>query len=131
MTQIILTIIGSTAVFGFIQFLINRHDLKKAGLSEIGNRLNSLDEKIDKYEAQQARREILRFNDELYMGKMHTKEHFDNVLDDCTLYNQYCDDHPKFKNKRTEHAQSRIEEVYDKCNKHHLFLDGNDEEDKL
>ena len=116
-------------MFSFIQFLISRHDLKKAGLSEINNRLDVLDAKIDRNEAQRARTQILRFNDELYMGKMHTKEHFDEILAACDSYNKYCDTHPDFENMRTVKAQERISEIYDKCAKNHLFLDGNDKED--
>ena len=131
-------VLGAEAVWKFGEFLITRKDKKKdnndtinSRFDKLENRLDEIDEKIDKNEAQRARTQILRFNDELYMGKIHTKEHFDEILAACDSYNKYCDTHPDFENMRTVKAQERISEVYDKCSKNHLFLDNNDEEDKL
>ena len=99
-------------------------------LTSIQTDVKNLEDKVDKNEAQRARTQILRFNDELYMGKMHTKEHFDEILAACDSYNKYCDTHPDFENMRTGLAQKRIQEVYKKCSKNHLFLDDTGKEDK-
>lgn len=134
-SETILTILGIILACGgfwtFVQFLITRRDKSKdkndtisSRFDKLENRLDEIDEKIDKNEAQRARTQILRFADEVYQKQKHTKEHFDEILSACKLYNTYCDNHPEFENMRTVHAQKRIEEVYDQCNKDHLFLDG-------
>lgn len=46
--QILLAFLGSSAVFTFITFLINRHDSKKANLNEIKKSINTLNDKFDK-----------------------------------------------------------------------------------
>lgn len=73
-------------------------------------------------EAKSARVRILQFGDELYQGKNHSKEHFDNILDDITDYDAYCRDHPNFKNERTKMTEKIILEQYHKCTQEHSFL---------
>ena len=63
---------------------------------------------------------ILRFNDELLMsGKdeapRHSKESFDQTLDDITFYEAYCEDHKHFKNDRANMAIKNIRRCYEKC----------------
>lgn len=60
----------------------------------------------------QCRLRILRFNDEILQGIRHTKEHFDEILEDITLYEQYCRDHPDYKNNKAVMAIHNIERVY-------------------
>lgn len=92
-------------------------------------RMDKLDAKIDKVAAdmdEQAalnyRTRILRFGDELLRGVDHTKEHFDQTLNDVTLYEQYCMAHPTFKNNMTVLTTLRIKEVYKKCMEQNSFL---------
>lgn len=69
-----------------------------------------------------ARIRILRCSDEVYRGDRHSKEYFDNVLDDITTYTEYCRSHPDFKNEKAVLAINRIEEVYERCLEEHGFL---------
>ena len=73
-------------------------------------------------EAKSARVRILRFGDELYQGKRHSKEHFDNILADIDEYDTYCREHPNFKNERTKMTETIILEQYRKCTQEHSFL---------
>ena len=82
------------------------------------------DSKEDK--AERSRTQILRFADEIYQGVRHSKEHFDEINECITFYNQYCEEHPLFKNNRTFQAQKRIDTVYQHCMETHSFLDQND-----
>lgn len=77
---------------------------------------------FEESEAKSARVRILRFGDELYQGRRHSKEHFDNILNDITDYDTYCRDHPNFKNERTKLAEKIILEQYRKCLQEHSFL---------
>lgn len=131
---IILGVIASGGVWTLIQYLIQRKDTIKEDIKAIKEdqtairaEVKAVYETIDRNEAQRARTQILRFGDELYMGKLHTKEHFDEILAACDSYNKFCDTHPDFENMRTVKAQKRISDVYDKCNREQSFLDSKEE----
>jgi hypothetical protein len=70
----------------------------------------------------QARQRILRFNDEILFEKRHSKEHFDEILDDITLYERYCREHKEYENNKAVLAISTIKEVYQDCMDTHDFL---------
>lgn len=95
----------------------------RADIDEVRGDVNSIKEEIKEDRAIGARTQILRFNDEIYQGQKHTKEHFDQILEACNKYNQYCETHPKFENKQTVAAQQMINEIYMECLKKHSFLD--------
>lgn len=65
---------------------------------------------------------ILRFNDEILHDEKHTKEHFDQLLEDITQYERYCDEHPEFPNNKAVCAINNIRSVYQKCCEEGTFL---------
>ena len=131
------TVVGSGVVTAVVQYRLSkkikkeeREDLKeqkldeiKEDMAELFRRTEEIDDKIDCNEAKRARTQILRFADEIYVGTLHTREHFEDILETCDEYNAYCRDHPTFKNMRTENAQKKIVEIFNKCEKEHSFLD--------
>lgn len=76
----------------------------------------------DEFEARTARRNILHFGDDVRRKVKHSKEHFDDVLQDITDYEQYCRDHPEFKNQITVSTIELIKRAYDKCLEENDFL---------
>lgn len=94
----------------------------KYDLSELKQKLCDLKEDVKENEAIRCRQAILRFGDEVLTEKKHTKEHFDEILDTVTKYENYCDTHPNFKNNKTQMTVERIEEVYKECLKNGDFL---------
>lgn len=62
--------------------------------------------------AKQARQRILRFYDEICEGREHSESHFEDILDDIDFYEEYCNDHPKFKNNRGKAAMDTIKDTY-------------------
>ena len=118
-TTIIVAIISSGAVFGFlqfiIQFLVTRADMKQS----IGTRIDNLSERIDRnqeafdeYRAVQARVHILRFADELRNGADHSLDYYRQTLLDASLYEHYTATHPNFSNGITELSIELIEKRY-------------------
>lgn len=69
-----------------------------------------------------ARQRILRFNDELLFRTTHSKEHYDDVLEDINRYEQYCHDHPDFINNKAHRAIDNIRKEYDTHLQNHDFL---------
>lgn len=84
--------------------------------------LKNMKDAQEERNAKSARTKILEFGDELYHDIKHSKESFDDILDIITEYEQYCKDHPEFKNKRTERTVKHIEKIYDQCREEHTFL---------
>ena len=83
------------------------------------DKIEKIETKVDKLEksrgeenAENRRVRILRFSDELQHGVRHSQEHFDQILLDITVYNQYCADHKDFLNDRTVIATERIKSSY-------------------
>lgn len=69
-----------------------------------------------------ARQRILRFNDEILFEKRHSKEHFDEILEDIDIYEEYCRTHEDYENNKAVLAIATIREVYKDCLKTHDFL---------
>ena len=71
--------------------------------------------------AKAARARVLRFGDELLHDVHHSKEHFDDILQDITEYKKYCDEHPEFENDRMQITAQTIKDTYKLCFKEHRF----------
>lgn len=110
---------------------INREAMQQADSfsKSINNRMDNLSQKVEDLEKAEelervrfARQRILRFNDEILCGQRHSKEHFDEILDDITLYEHYCNDHEDYENNKAVLAIKTIKRVYDQCMVTHDFL---------
>ena len=159
---ILLSIVGSSAVFGFIQFMITRKDNKnekldklskdigevKSKLSndigEVKSSVKELSDTVDKKLSdlseemkasdEQLRQEnmrtvadtrrvrILRGSDEIKLKMRHSEEWFDQMNEDITEYEKYCESHPGYKNNKAVHAISNINSVYAKALDENDFL---------
>lgn len=115
--EIILAIIGSGALFSFIQYLIALFFSRKDKSKEIEKKIDSLADKVDRNQAVLARTHILRFSDELKNGIEHSAEYFRQQLDDCDTYDAFCRSHPDFKNSYTEIANKHIKETFERLTK--------------
>lgn len=96
---------------------------------ELSDKIDALAKKVDLLEAKEDQRDavnkrvrILRFEDELQREQRHTKDSFDQVMSDITDYNQYCSDHPKFRNDQTVQTVEHIRKVYADRLERHDFL---------
>ena len=142
MTSVQLTaiLLAAIAAPGFWEFLKNVFDRitqrKKVTIEEIGTKLDEQSKQIDSLEeafnqknkedaekeAKAARRRILRADDEIRMGMKHSKDFFDDVLRDIDAYEEFCDEHPHFKNRCAESAIKNVAETYETCKAQNSFL---------
>ncbi len=83
--------------------------------------VRNLKDRSEEHEAKSCRIRILRFGDEILHGVHHSKEHFDQILLDITEYENYCKDHPRFKNNMTTITTSVIMSTYQECWKENKF----------
>lgn len=122
--ELLLAIIGSNAILGFaqfiIQFLVTRHDMKQ----NFGMKLDKLDAKVDRNNAILARTHILRFADDLRNGIRHSEEYFRQQMLDCDTYDSYCRSHPDFSNGLTIVASKYIREEFEK-----MYMKGENQND--
>lgn len=88
----------------------------------IKNEVNALKKDEELERVRMARKRILRFNDEILFGKRHSKEHFDEILSDIDVYEDYCRTHEDYENNKAVLAIATIREVYKDCLKTHDFL---------
>lgn len=87
----------------------------------------TLDEHLqqhDKSQAESNRERILRFADEIYDGKKHSKESYDDIIDIMRDYDKYCEEHKDFLNGRTHAASEIIDSTYKKLFSEHKFVEG-------
>lgn len=99
---------------------LEKLDKLESKVAELEKRDNQQDEEREKERALSARRRILRFADECRRQVKHSEEYFNNILEDISMYKDYCDTHPMFENEKAIIAIQVIEETY-KCR-----LDKND-----
>lgn len=138
--QLMAIILTAVAAPGFWEFLKNAFDKlmqrKRVTIDEIGKKLDDQGKQIDSLEeafiqknkddaekeAKSARRRILRADDEIRMGMRHSKDFFEDVLRDIDSYEEFCDNHPHFKNRCAESAISNVVSCYNKCKAENNFL---------
>lgn len=84
--------------------------------------IKQIDHDAGERRAKDARARVLRFGDELIHDVRHSKEHFDDILQDITEYEKYCDEHPEFENDRMQLTAQKIKDTYKKCWEEHSFL---------
>lgn len=85
----------------------------------------ALDEHIrsdNERNADTLRMRILHFNNDLLRGDRHTREDFIEILAVIDAYEQYCKNHPNYRNNRASHAIANIGRVYDERLKLRNFL---------
>ena len=122
-----IAMVTSQAFFSFLQFWLQRKDNKKGLTKQLGSlnkkidnievkfdkRIDETQDKIAENQAILARTHILRFADEQRSGIIpHSKEYFEQQLDDIKTYYTYCEEHPKFKNERAVMASEYIKDEY-------------------
>lgn len=115
-------IVSSTAVASLIQFFVSRNDDRKGKMQKIFRSISDLRDVFDLYRAKCARRDILVASDDVRYGTRHSKEWWNQVLEDITEYNQYCDAHPEFKNNKAVHAIAHLDTTYAKILAKNDFL---------
>lgn len=97
------------AVVAAVVSLVTYFDNKK---SKLAAKVDQLEKKFDYEMACQARTRILRFNNELMCGQNHTKDYFDDIIENSIdVYERYYND-PNHKNMKNGIAKSAVKNIY-------------------
>lgn len=117
--QAVLVALVSGGFVSFIQFLIQRSDEKKdknsevlKGIKDLADKILGLESRMDKENADEARRRILTFDDELRRKTEHSEESFNQILQDIKFYRNYCRTHADYENDKASSATAHIRETY-------------------
>lgn len=116
-----------TALFRAIGKAMNKDiadklDQQAKDVEGLHTQTQNITARLEQKDAEDARNHILRFGDEIKNKVRHSEEYFNQILDDITKYEQYCETHKDFKNARTVATVQIINEVYQKCLKEKDFL---------
>ena len=110
--------IGS-GIMAIVHAALQRKWKKEDQQHVIVEQLDKLEKRLDKMEADSAEREaqhtrirILRFGDECSHDIRHSREHFEQVIEDVDTYETYCRDHPGFKNNKAALTIQIIKDTY-------------------
>lgn len=102
--------------------LLGRVEELEKAMENISKECAKIEEKAAEREAVNCRVRILQFADEIRRKIKHSKESFDQVLSDMTIYKNYCKDNPKFENNKTVVASEVIDIAYHGCIDQNDFL---------
>ena len=91
-------------------------------ISDVRGEVKEVREEAEEGRITECRVRILRFADDITHGIRHTKDHFDQVMDDSTKYEIYCRNHPEFPNGLTKASVELIKETYSERLKKNDFL---------
>ncbi len=92
--------------------IIGNRLTKKLSGTEIIQKLDALDYKVEKNNAEYNRARLLRFNGELKRGVNHDEEEFNDVLHCIDDYEKFCKKYPDYPNKKSVLAIENIQRVY-------------------
>ena len=125
-SDIIVAIIGavfaSSGLWGLLQYLISRKDNTAEKLDKLTELVKEVSERVDATSATNARTRILRFDDELINNIHHSKEYFQQTLEEIDTYELYCEKHPNYKNSACTLAIEHIKDVYTKLLDERAFI---------
>lgn len=114
MTEIVIAVLASSGLWGVIQYLISRRDKTAEKLDKLTDLVQEVSDRVDTTNATNARTRILRFDDELINGVHHSKEYFQQILEEIDTYEVYCGKHPDYKNSACTLAIDHIRHTYTK-----------------
>lgn len=119
----------SGGLVSLIEFFIRRSDEKKDKNSEVlkaiqnlADKITGIENRMDKENADEARRNILTFDDELRRGVPHSEESFNQVLQDIKFYRKYCREHTDYENDKATSAINHIRETYQTVKNENKFI---------
>ena len=127
--QAVVGILIGGGLFAFVQFLIQRSDGKKekeskvlAAIQALSDKITAIEGRMDRGNADSARRRILAFDDELRRGLDHSEESYNQILQDIKFYRDFCRTHDDYENDKAASAISHIRETYQRVKNENKFI---------
>ena len=106
----------------FNKELREKIDVQGEQISDLTDKINDVQKEVNENAAMSSRYRILRFDDEIRHGGLHTKEHYDQIIVDIDIYEKFCNRNPEFRNNLAHMAIANIKHKYDVHNLDNSFL---------
>lgn len=94
----------------------------KTQLDGLDKKVEDLKDHVSETEIRTIRTKILRFADEIFMGKVHSHDAYKEALHAINEYETYCNNHPNFVNNMAEFSIAEIKKAYELHRANHDFL---------
>lgn len=91
-------------------------------IDNLSNKISDVENEVSEDKAMSARYRIIRFEDEVRHGTLHTKEHYDQIILDIDNYEDFCKKNPWFRNNQAHWAIATIRKKYEEHNVDNSFL---------
>lgn len=88
---------------------------KRLNSSNLAERIEELEKKIDYNKADTYRTRILRFSGELRRGVHHDEEEFNDCLETIDWYEKFCRDNKEYPNNKATIAIENVKRAYRDC----------------
>ena len=100
------------------------HKIKEQGekIDKLSEKVSDVENEVSEDKAMSARYRIIRFEDEVRHGTLHTKEHYDQISLDIEHYEELCKKNPWFRNNQAHWAIATIRKKYEEHNVDNSFL---------
>lgn len=106
----------------FNKELRGKIDTQGKQIDALAEQITNVQTEVNENAAMSSRYRILRFDDEIRHGQLHTKEHYDQIMVDIDIYEAFCKRNPNFRNNLAHKAISNIKRMYDVHNDDNSFL---------
>ena len=106
----------------FNKELRGKIDTQGEQIDALAEQITNVQTEVNENAAMSSRYRILRFDDEIRHGQLHTKEHYDQIMVDIDIYEAFCKRNPNFRNNLAHKAISNIKRMYDVHNDDNSFL---------
>lgn len=117
---IIVALISSGKMATFVTKRMKLEDVSN-NINVLAEKIDKIDYKVDKNEADTYRTRILRFNGEIKRGVRHDEEEFNDCLLAIDKYEDFCQAHPEYPNNKCLIAIENVERVYKECLENNSF----------
>ena len=91
-------------------------------VKELKTEMDGIKADMNQDRAKLQRAKIIRFGSEIRTRQRHSKDYFDEIMNDITEYEQYCNEHQEFKNNITASTVKLIVQTYEKGLRENDFL---------
>lgn len=103
--------------------VIDKVDCLENDVSELRKIGDKREKEEGERNAKSCRLRILRFGDEARHKQRHSKEHWDDIMQDITDYESYCATHKDFKNQKAQSTINLLVREYERCLSNNDFLE--------